>query len=222
METIHYLINFILHLDVHLVTIMAEYGSWVYGLLFLVIFCETGLVVTPFLPGDSLLFATGALTAKGSGVLSIHLLFILLVAASILGNTLNYMIGRFIGPKVFHSSSSKLLNKKYLERAHNFYKRYGGKTIIIARFIPIIRTFAPFVAGVGNMSYRRFSSYNLIGAVLWIGSLLYVSYLFGNLPFIQQHFSTIILAIIAVSLLPPVIEILRQTYLSTGVDQQKL
>jgi membrane-associated protein len=209
MEIIDTFFSFFLHLDAHLVTFVATYGKWVYGILFLVIFCETGLVVTPFLPGDSLLFAAGALTAKATGGLNIHLLFILLLVASISGNTLNYFIGKFIGPRVFRSSHSIFLNKKYLERAHLFYQRYGGKTIIIARFIPIIRSFAPFIAGVGYMGYWRFTFYNLIGAVLWIGSLLYTSYLFGNLPVIRDHFSTIILAIICISLLPPIIEALR-------------
>jgi membrane-associated protein len=209
MGILHTFFNFILHLDTHLVTFIATYGRWVYGILFLVIFCETGFVVTAFLPGDSLLFATGALTAKATGELNIHLLFIILFVASILGNTLNYLIGKFIGPRVFRSNNSIFLNKKHLERAHHFYKQYGGKTIIIARFIPIIRSFAPFVAGVGYMNYWRFTAYNLVGALLWVGSLLYISFMFGNLPFIRDHFSTIILAIIGVSMLPPVIEVLR-------------
>jgi membrane-associated protein len=216
MEIMHTFFSFILHLDAHLAAFAVAYGQWVYGILFLVIFCETGLVVTPFLPGDSLLFATGALTASASGNLNIHLLFILLLTASVLGNTLNYFIGRFIGPRIFHSSHSIFLNKKYLERANLFYKRYGGKTIVIARFIPIIRSFAPFVAGVGSMGYWRFTLYNLLGAVLWIGSLLYTSYLFGNLPLVKDHFSTIILAIIAISLLPPLIEAGRAVYLKSS------
>ena len=211
MDMLHAFFNFILHIDQHMVSFLATYGTWTYILLFLIIFCETGLVVVPFLPGDSLLFATGALTANAAGALNIHLLFILLVTASILGNSLNYLIGKFLGPKVFHSPNSIFLNKKYLEQAHQFYEKYGAKAIIIARFMPIIRSFAPFVAGIGYMNYRRFTAYNVIGALLWIGSLLYVSYFFGNLPFVKEHFSTIILAIIVISLLPPVIEILRQT-----------
>ncbi len=209
METLHQLLNFVLHLDHHLTTFVTLYGMWTYGLLFLIIFCETGLVVTPFLPGDSLLFAAGAIAAGTSDALNIHLLFVLLVIASITGNGLNYFIGRLIGPKIFFSNKSWFFNKDYLDKAHRFYERFGGKTIIIARFIPIIRTFAPFVAGVGYMSYRQFYFYNIIGAVLWIGSLLYGSYWFGNLPFIKDHFSTVILAIIVISLLPPVIELVR-------------
>lgn len=204
--------DFILHLDTHLINLVSTYGIWTYGLLFLIIFCETGLVVTPFLPGDSLLFASGALAASTAQGFNVHVLFILLVTASIFGNGLNYLIGRFIGPKVFHSSSSWFFNKKHLEQAHRFYEVYGGKTIIIARFIPIIRTFAPFVAGIGYMSYRKFFAYNIAGALLWIGSLLYVSYWFGNLPFIKQHFSTVVMAIIIISLLPPFIELIRQKY----------
>jgi membrane-associated protein len=210
MDLLHAFFSFIMHIDQHMISFLATYGTWTYALLFLIIFCETGLVVTPFLPGDSLLFATGALTANSANTLNIHLLFILLVTASILGNGLNYFIGKWLGPKVFNSPTSFLLNKKYLARAHSFYETYGGKTIIIARFIPIIRTFAPFVAGIGYMSATRFFFYNIIGAILWIGGLLYISYLFGNLPLIKEHFSTIILAIIGISLLPPIIETLRQ------------
>jgi membrane-associated protein len=210
MDMVHAFLDFIMHLDVHMVTFVANYGKWVYSILFLIIFCETALIIFPFLPGDSLLFATGALTAKATGELNIHFLFLLLVAASILGNQINYMVGKFIGPRIFKSSNSLFLNKKHLASAHRFYQEYGGKTIIIARFIPIIRSFAPFIAGVGYMNGGRFIAYNIIGAILWIGSLLYLSYLFGNLPFIRDHFSTIILAIIGVSLLPPLVEILRQ------------
>jgi membrane-associated protein len=212
MEIIHYLLSFMLHLDQHLVTFVSQYGAWSYAILFLIIFCETGLVVFAFLPGDSLLFAAGALAAKAGDALNIHFLFILLVSASILGNTLNYLIGKFIGPKIFRSPDSWLLNKKYLTRAHEFYEQYGSKAIIIARFIPIIRTFAPFVAGIGYMSYRRFSFFNITGALLWIGSLLYTSFLFGNLPLIRDHFSTIILAIIVISLMPIAIGVLHRSY----------
>lgn len=211
METLHLLINFVLHIDQHLISIFSVYGAWVYLFLFLIIFCETGLVVVPFLPGDSLLFATGALTANSQGHLNIHLMFALLFIASVTGNGLNYLIGRFVGPKIFRAERSWLLNKKHLQEAHTFYERFGGKTIIIARFIPIIRTFAPFVAGIAAMNYRQFFFYNIIGALLWIGGLLYVSYLFGNLPWVKDHFSTMVLAIIIVSLLPPMIEIIRRT-----------
>jgi membrane-associated protein len=210
MDTLHQLLDFILHLDTHLLTFVATYGAWAYVLLFIIIFCETGLVVTPFLPGDSLLFAAGTIAANSSDTINIHYLFLLLVLASTLGNALNYSIGRFVGPKVFHANKSWLLNKHHLEEAHAFYERHGGKTIILARFIPIIRTFAPFVAGIGYMSRKQFFSYNLASAIIWIGSLLYVSYLFGNLPIIKENFSIVIFAIIGLSLLPPVIEFLRR------------
>jgi membrane-associated protein len=222
MQFIHTFLDFILHLDIHLVSFLSTYGAWTYAVLFLIIFCETGLVVTPFLPGDSLLFAAGALAAHAdTTAFNIHILFFLLFAASFLGNSLNYLIGKFIGPKVFHSSNSIFLNKKYLERAHNFYETYGAKTIIIARFIPIIRTFAPFVAGIGYMRSSQFFLYNFIGALLWIGGLLYVSYLFGNLPFIHDHFSTIVMAIIVVSILPAAVEIFRQILLKSPTTQKR-
>lgn len=203
------MIDYILHFDQHLISLVNLYGVWAYALLALIVFCETGLVVAPFLPGDSLLFAAGAVLASTPDGMNVHALFLLLVAASVLGNALNYTIGRFIGPKIFHSHSSWYFNKKHLDRAHQFYEEYGGKTIIIGRFMPIIRTFVPFVAGIGTMSYRKFFLYNVVGAILWVGSLLYVSFWFGNLPLIKQHFSTIIIAIIIVSLLPTVIGIAR-------------
>ena len=212
METIYQLFNYLLHIDDQLIAFVTTYGMWAYVLLFAIIFCETGLVVVPFLPGDSLLFASGALSASTSGAINIHVLFILLVIASITGNALNYFIGRFLGPKVFRFNNSRLLNKKHLEHAHDFYQRFGGKTIIIARFLPIIRTFAPFVAGIAYMGYRQFFFYNIISAFLWIGSLLYISFWFGNIPIIKEHFSLVALGIIGVSLLPPVIEILRRRY----------
>jgi membrane-associated protein len=210
METLHQLFNFVLHIDQHLLAFVAAHGAWTYTLLFAIIFCETAFVVTPFLPGDSLLFAAGTITANATDALNIHMLFILLVIASTLGNTLNYWIGRLLGPKVFYSNQSRLFNKTYLERAHQFYERHGGKTIIIARFMPIIRTFAPFVAGIGYMNFRLFSLYNLTSAMLWIGSLLYVSFWFGNLPFMKDHFGTVVMAIIIVSLLPALIGFLKQ------------
>lgn len=205
-------LNYILNIDDHLLNFVSMYGAWAYAVLFMIIFCETGLVITPFLPGDSLLFAAGALAANSDNALNVHLLFILLATASVIGNTLNYLIGRFLGPKVFCSQKSWLLNKSHLDEAHSFYQRYGGKTIIIARFIPIVRTFAPFVAGVGYMSYSSFLFYNLISAILWIGSLLYISYWFGNIPLVKDHFSYVILGIIALSLIPPILEILRRWY----------
>ncbi len=212
METIHQLLNFVLHLDQQLFAFVGDHGAWAYALLFTIIFCETGFVITPFLPGDSLLFAAGTVAANTNTHFNIHILFLLLVFASIVGNTLNYFIGRFLGTRMFFSSSSWLFNKNYLTQAHAFYARHGGKTIIIARFIPIIRTFAPFVAGCASMQFQRFCTYNIISAVLWIGSLLYTSYLFGNLPFVKDHFSTVIIMIIIVSLLPPLIGLLRSKF----------
>ena len=209
MESLHYFLNLSLHLDQHLILLVTTYGTFAYAILFLIIFCETGLVVTPLLPGDSLLFAAGALAASTPQVMNIHLLFILLAFASILGNTLNYSIGRFFGPRVFHFKHSRFFNPRHLLKAQQFYERHGGKALLIARFVPIIRTFAPFVAGVGTMSSSRFLFYNVLGAFLWIGGLLYLSYFFGNLPFIKTHFSTVILAIIGLSLLPPVLGYLR-------------
>ncbi len=212
MDTLQVLIHFILHIDEHLIAFVTTYGAWTYALLFLIIFCETGIIFTAFLPGDSLLFATGALTASMAGVLNIHVLFILLVTASVIGNGFNYLIGKWIGPKVFCSKNSWIFNQKHIEKAHVFYERYGGKAIVIARFIPIIRTVVPFIAGVGYMTYRQFFIYNLLGALLWIGLLVYGSYLFGNIPFVKQHFSFVILAIIVLSLMPPVIEFIRHKW----------
>ncbi len=216
MQTLQHLFAFILHLDDELFTFVSMYGIWTYALLFLVIFCETGFVVTPFLPGDSLLFAAGAIAAGSSNTLNIHCLFMLLVVASVTGNGLNYFIGRMIGPKIFYSGNSRFFNKNYLEQAHRFYERFGGKTLVFARFLPILRTFAPFVAGIANMSYQRFYFYNILGAILWIGCLLYVSFWFGNIPIIKDHFSYVILAIIGLSLLPPVIEVIRRRYFKTA------
>jgi membrane-associated protein len=211
MEYLHTALHIMLHLDQYLISIVDQYGTWTYAILFMIIFCETGLVVFPFLPGDSLLFATGALAAS-AGALDINILFGLLVVASFAGNALNYLIGKMVGPKVFHSPDSFFLHKNHLIKARNFYKCYGAKTIIIARFIPIIRTFAPFVAGIGTMNKRTFFIFNLVGALLWIGILLYTSFLFGNQPFIKNHFSTVILAVIILSVLPAIVEILRQYY----------
>lgn len=211
METLHYFINLVLHLDHHLTLLVSAYGTWAYAVLFLIIFCETGLVVAPFLPGDSLLFAAGAL-ASNSQTINIHFLFVLLVIASIVGNTLNYAIGRFCGPRVFQASRSWLFNPAYLTKTQRFYEQHGGQALIIARFMPIIRTFAPFVAGIGTMQVHKFLFYNIVGALLWVGSLLYSSYLFGNLPFIKEHFSTVILVIIGASLLPPVIAFVKHRY----------
>lgn len=218
MTTLQYLLNFILHIDDHLITFVTTYGVWTYALLFLIIFCETGILVAAFLPGDSLLFATGALTASMPNILNVHILFILLVTASVTGNGMNYFIGKWIGPKVFCSGNSWFFNKKHIQKAHMFYERFGGKAIVIARFVPIVRTVVPFIAGVGYMSYRHFFIFNLIGALLWIATLVYGSFLFGNIPFVKQHFSLVILAIIVLSLLPPIIEIIRQRFLTPEVN----
>ena len=207
MELLTAFIDLVLHLDKHLLALTQDYGSWVYLILFLIIFCETGLVVTPFLPGDSLLFVAGALTA--TGVMEIQLLAGLLVAASFLGDNTNYWIGRYAGPRVFSSETSRLLNPRHLEQTHRFYERHGGKAVILARFFPIIRTFAPFVAGVGRMDYRRFLPFSLAGGIAWISSLLAGGYLFGNIPFIKQNLTLVIFGIIILSLLPGALGYLR-------------
>ncbi len=207
-----FLIDFILHIDTHLHQLASEYGLWVYGIIFLIVFCETGLVVLPLLPGDSLLFAAGSLASLPDSQLSPHLLFIGLSIAGILGDTLNYWIGKKIGPKVFASKESRFFKREYLDKTHAFYLKYGAKTIVIARFIPIIRTFAPFVAGVGEMPYRTFIFYNIIGAVIWVGSFIYAGFYFGQLLIVQTNFKLIILAIIILSITPPVIEYLRHRF----------
>jgi len=208
MEYFSQLLHFLLHVDVYLTSFVASYGALTYILLFTIIFCETGLVVTPFLPGDSLLFAAGSIAANEQSNLSIQLLLVSLLIASILGNKVNYFIGRAIGPKVFSAKPSRLLNTSHLEDAHRFYEKHGGKTIILARFIPIIRTFAPFVAGVSYMTVSRFSLYNIASAFLWIGSLLFAGYYFGSIPLIKNNFTLVIYAIIAISLLPPAFALL--------------
>lgn len=202
----HELIDFILHVDLYLAGIIADMGLWTYAILFFIVFCETGLVVTPFLPGDSLLFAAGALAA--TTVMNVHLLFVVLLVAAIIGDATNYNIGRYIGPRVF-TTRSKLIKREHLERTREFFDRHGGKTIIIARFMPIIRTFAPFVAGIGEMHYARFATFNVVGGLLWVASFIYAGYFFGNLPVVKDNFSLVVLVIIVLSLLPPVIEFLR-------------
>ncbi len=202
--------NVVGHLDQHLDGWASSMGGWLYAALFLVIFCETGLVVTPFLPGDSLLFAVGALCARDGTPLHIALIIPLLLCAAVLGDAVNYAVGRQIGPRVFQSEKSTFLNKKHLERTQKFYDRYGGKTIIIARFIPIIRTFAPFVAGIGQMRYRRFLVFNVVGATLWVGLFVPVGYAFGNISFVKEQFHYVLLAIIVLSVLPAGIEVLRE------------
>lgn len=207
MEIIQFLIDFVLHLDEHLSIIIQNFGVWTYLLLFLIIFLETGVVITPFLPGDSLLFAAGAFAALGA--LNIWVLFALLSLAAILGDTVNYWIGHYIGPRAF-SGNIRFLKREYLDRTHAFYEKHGGKTIILARFIPIIRTFAPFVAGIGAMTYDKFIVYNVSGAILWVGLFLFGGYFFGNLPFVKDNFTVVILAIIGISVLPGVVEFLRE------------
>ena len=199
--------DLVVHLDRHLAALVQQHGPWVYLLLFAIIFSETGLVVTPFLPGDSLLFVAGALAAAGG--MDVHLLGLVLVVAAVLGNTVNYSIGYYIGPKVFHWEGTRVFNRKALDRAHAFYERHGGKTIIITRFVPILRTFAPFVAGIGRMAYLRFSVYNLAGALAWVLSLLYAGYWFGNVPVVKQNLSAVILGVIALSLTPLAFEYFR-------------
>lgn len=210
MEMIKFLIDFILHIDVHLSDLIRSYGTWTYLILFLIIFLETGLVVTPILPGDSLLFAAGTFAAKGA--LDPVTLFLLLSVAAILGDTANYWIGAYLGPKVFHKEKVRFLNREYLDRTHQFYERYGGKTIIIARFIPIIRTFAPFVAGIGSMTYVRFIIYNVVGGIAWIAICVFAGFFFGNLPVVRNNFSIVIMAIVFISILPGIIEFLRHRY----------
>jgi membrane-associated protein len=207
MELIKYFIDFILHLDIHLVELVSHYGTLSYAFLFAIIFCETGLVVTPFLPGDSLLFAIGALSAKGA--LDAVTAALLLMLAAIIGDSTNYWIGYFVGPKVFRSESSRWLNRKHLERTSAFYDKYGVKTVIIARFMPIVRTFAPFVAGIGRMPYPRFLFFSVMGSILWIGLFITAGYLFGNIPVVKRNFTLVVLAIIFVSLLPAIIEAVR-------------
>jgi membrane-associated protein len=208
MEFIKSIIDFILHIDHHLVEIVSDYQTWTYLILFLIIFAETGLVVTPFLPGDSLLFAAGAIIAKPDTGLNVFFMFLLLCVAAILGDLVNYHIGKYIGPRAF-SGKYKLLKVDYLNKTQAFYNKHGGKTIIYARFIPIIRTFAPFVAGIGTMSYTKFASFNVIGGIAWVGSFLFLGYFFGGIPVIKNNFTYVIFGIIFVSILPPIIEVIR-------------
>ncbi len=201
-----------MHIDVHLAELVAQYGPWIYGILFLIIFCETGLVVTPFLPGDSLLFVAGTLAAIGSNHINVHLMVLLLIGAAIVGDATNYLIGRFFGKKLFSNPNSKIFKQKYLDKTHAFYEKHGGKTIILARFVPIVRTFAPFVAGMGKMSYRHFASYNVIGGIAWVSIFMYAGFFFGELDFVRKNLSVLMLVLIFVSILPAVIEVLRNWY----------
>jgi membrane-associated protein len=207
MEILKEIFDFILHLDVHLNELILQYGALTYLILFLIIFAETGLVVTPFLPGDSLIFAAGTFAALGS--FNPHLLFIILAAAAILGDTANYWIGKFFGQKITESKKIKFVNQSHIEKTHRFFEKYGGKTIIIARFVPIVRTFAPFVAGAGSMTYGKFIKYNVIGGVLWVALFTYSGYYFGNIPAVKENFILVIIAIIILSLMPPFIEYIK-------------
>ncbi|MBF0538749.1 MAG: DedA family protein [Nitrospirae bacterium] len=210
MQVLKDLVEIVMHLDKHLYDLVSSYGSWTYGILCLIVFCETGLVVTPFLPGDSLLFAAGALAAITP--MRVHWLLILLSLAAIIGDTVNYWIGYSVGPRVFNKQHSRLFNKGHLERTRRFYEKYGAKTIILARFVPIIRTFAPFVAGIGSMTYARFITYNVIGGLLWISILLLGGYFFGNIPVVKKNFTIVIFAIIIISVMPAVYEYLNGRY----------
>lgn len=219
MDLIATLFDLLLHLDRHLAMFLHDYGAWVYLLLFVIIFLETGLVVTPFLPGDSLLFVSGALAASGG--LDPALLALLLAAAAIAGDTVNYRIGHYLGPKVFHDGRSRLLNHEHLQRTHRFFERYGGKTIIFARFVPIIRTFAPFVAGIGRMRYRRFLAYNVGGGIAWVALFVGGGYFFGNLPVVKGNLTLVIFGIILVSILPGVVGYLRHRRAAAGASEER-
>lgn len=206
MEWLRSVVDLFLHLDQHLSQVISQYGTWTHLILFLIVFCETGLVITPFLPGDSLLFAAGTFAALGA--LELWMVVVLLIVAAIVGDTVNYWVGAYIGPRAFRGDI-RFLRKDYLDRTHAFYEKHGGKTIILARFIPIIRTFAPFVAGVGAMSYPKFITYNVVGAVLWVGIFVLGGYFFGNIPVVRENFTIVILAIIAISVMPIAVEALR-------------
>ncbi len=205
MEFIKHAIDFVLHVDKHLLELVATYGAWTYGILFAIIFCETGLVVTPFLPGDSLLFAAGALA--GADALEIKVLVPLLIGAAVLGDNLNYVIGRNVGPRVFTAEHNRFFKREHLTRTHDFYERHGGKMLVLARFVPIVRTFAPFVAGIARMRYPRFLAFSLAGGTLWVASFSLLGYFFGSLPIVQEHFSIAVIAVILLSLVPMVVEV---------------
>jgi membrane-associated protein len=207
MELLSSLFDLVVHLDKHLLAAAQDYGGWVYLLLFLIVFCETGLVVTPFLPGDSLLFVAG--TLAGAGAMNVHLLVALLIVAAVTGDSLNYAIGRWIGPRVFRRDDSWFFKRAYVERTHAYFEKYGGRTIVIARFVPIIRTYAPFVAGIGRMNYRQFLLFNVSGAVLWVALISYAGYLFGNVALVQNNLTLVIFGIILLSISPGIIEVLR-------------
>ncbi|AKC84067.1 hypothetical protein IMCC26134_10010 [Verrucomicrobia bacterium IMCC26134] len=218
-DAIKHLIDFILHIDVHLREIVSNYGAWTYGVLALIIFAETGLVVTPFLPGDSLLFAAGALSAAEGSQLNVHVMALLLFVCAVLGDTVNYWIGSRVGPAVFKREDSIFLRKKHLERAHAFFEKYGGRAVILARFVPIVRTFVPFVAGIGSMSYKQFMAFNVVGGFVWVYFFCYTGFFFGATPLVQKNFKLVILAIIFLSILPIVFEFARAWLSSRKADK---
>ncbi|HKQ26823.1 MAG TPA: DedA family protein [Burkholderiales bacterium] len=207
MDLIAGFLDLVVHLDQHLRALAQNYGNWIYAVLFLIVFLETGLVVTPFLPGDSLLFVAGTIAAGGE--LHVHALVLLLICAAVVGDSVNYAVGRYIGPKVFRFEDSRFFKRAYLNRTHAFFERHGGKTIIIARFVPIIRTYAPFVAGIGAMSYRHFLAFNVIGAILWVVLLTYAGYFFGNLPVVKDNLTLVVVGIIVLSIMPGIVEFWR-------------
>ena len=218
MELLTEFIDIILHLDRHLIWLIQNYENWIYLILFLIIFCETGLVIMPFLPGDSLLFVSGAIAANG--VMDVQFLVILLMLAAFSGDNTNYWIGRYLGPRIFNRTDSRLLNRKHLERTNRFYKKHGGKTIIFARFLPIIRTFAPFVAGIGRMFYTRFMTYSAFGSIFWINFFIFGGYFFGNVPIVKNNLSFFILGIIIISIIPGIVEFIRNWIESSGESKK--
>ncbi|CAK7001713.1 MAG: Protein DedA [Parabacteroides sp.] len=220
MEYIQFIIDFIMHIDVHLAELVSVYGVWIYAILFLIIFCETGLVVTPFLPGDSLLFVAGALAALPGNPMNVHLIVLSLIIAAIIGDASNYLIGRFFGEKLFSNPKSRIFKQSYLEKTHHFYEKHGGKTIIIARFVPIVRTFAPFVAGMGHMSYRHFAAFNVVGGILWVALFSYAGFFFGGLDIVQKNLKLLIVLIIVISIIPAVVEVLRNKYATVRVRRK--
>lgn len=212
------LVDFVLHIDVHMAELVSMYGVWIYAILFVIIFCETGLVVTPFLPGDSLLFVAGALAAIPGNPMNVHLIVLILIVAAILGDASNYVVGRLFGQRLFGNPQSKLFRQSYLEKTHNFYRKHGGKTIVLARFVPIVRTFAPFVAGMGHMSYRHFAFFNVSGGVLWVVLFAYAGYFFGGMEIVQKNLELLIVLIIVISILPGVVEVVRNRYFVKQVE----
>ena len=212
MEYFNLLVDFVLHIDAHLAAVVSTYGIWIYAILYLIIFCETGVVVTPFLPGDSLLFVAGALAALPGNPMNVHLIVGVLIVAAVLGDASNYIIGRLFGERMFSNPNSRIFKQSYLEKTHKFYEKHGGKTIILARFVPIVRTFAPFVAGMGHMSYRHFASYNVIGGVIWVVLFSYAGYFFGGMEIVQKNLELLIVLIIFISILPGVFEVVRNKY----------